>query len=222
VYEKVYEEVTSKYGKTITPEVRMKLLGTPERQSCETCVNDLGLNVSLEDFLRDFQEISQQRLGEVDLMPGAERLIRHLHANKISICVATSSGNESVKVKTSKHTELFKFFHHITCGNDPEIKNGKPAPDIFLLAASRFEPKADPTKVNQIKFTDQTLNKLCLFLQCLVIEDSPNGVQAGISAGMQVVMVPTDSVSSELKAKATIAIKSLEDFTPELFGLPPF
>jgi pseudouridine 5'-phosphatase len=59
-------------------------------------------------------------------------------------------------------------------------------------------------------------------LQCLVIEDSPNGVQAGISAGMQVMMVPGDAISDEQKSKATIAIKSLEDFTPELFGLPPY
>lgn len=97
--------------------------------------------------MKDFREVSQQRLGDVDFMPGAERLIRHLHANKIPICVATSSGDESVKVKSKRHTEVFKLFHHITTGNDPEIKNGKPAPDIFFLAASRFEPKADPTKV---------------------------------------------------------------------------
>lgn len=142
--------MTSKYGKTITPEVRLKLLGTPEKTSCQTCITDLALNVSLEDFMKDFRAVSQKRLSDVDFMPGAERLIRHLHANNIPICIATSSGDESVKVKTSKHTEVFKLFHHITTGNDPAIKNGKPAPDIFLLAASRFEPKADPIKVRLI------------------------------------------------------------------------
>jgi pseudouridine-5'-monophosphatase len=39
---------------------------------------------------------------------------------------------------------------------------------------------------------------------------------------MQVVMVPADFISSEKKARATMAIKSLNDFKPELFGLPPF
>lgn len=131
----------------MTPEVRLKLLGSTERRSCEICVTDLALNVSLDDFIKDFRGLSQKRLADVDFMPGAERLVRHLHANNIPICVATSSGEESVKVKTEKHTEVFTLFHHITKGSDPEVKLGKPAPDIFLLAATRFEPKAEPSYV---------------------------------------------------------------------------
>lgn len=148
VYEKVFQEVTSKYGQMLTPEIRIKLLGSTERRSCEICVNDLKLNVSLDQFIKEFRELSQERLPNVDFMPGAERLIRHLHANNIPICVATSSGEESVKVKTQNHLQVFKLFHHITKGTDPEVKQGKPAPDIFLLAASRFEPKADSAKVS--------------------------------------------------------------------------
>lgn len=147
VYEKVFEEVTTKYGKKMTPEVRLKLLGSTERRSCEICVTDLALNVSVDDFIKEFRELSQERLAGVDFMPGAERLVRHLHANNIPICVATSSGEEGVKVKTAMHTEVFKLFHHITKGSDPEVKQGKPAPDIFLLAATRFEPKAEPSNV---------------------------------------------------------------------------
>ena len=147
VYEKVFEEVTTKYGKKMTPEVRLKLLGSTERRSCEICVTDLALNVSVDDFIKDFRELSQARLAGVDFMPGAERLVRHLHANNIPICVATSSGEEGVKVKTAMHTDVFKLFHHITKGSDPEVKQGKPAPDIFLLAATRFEPKAEPSDV---------------------------------------------------------------------------
>lgn len=139
-----------KYGKKLTPEARVKLLGSTEKRSCEVCVTDLQLNVTLDEFIREFRIRSQQNLAGVEFMPGAERLIKHLHANSVPICVATSSGDESVKVKTKNHQEVFKLFHHITMGTDPELKEGKPAPDIFLLAAKRFDTEIDPTKVSSL------------------------------------------------------------------------
>lgn len=80
---------------------------------------------------------------------GAERLITHLSKHNIPIAVATSSSKESLAVKTKNHQNIFKLFHHIVCGTtDPDVKNGKPAPDIFLVAASRFDDKPDPSKVS--------------------------------------------------------------------------
>ena len=56
----------------------------------------------------------------------------------------------------------------------------------------------------------------------MVFEDAPNGVQAAISAGMQVVMVPDPIVPEEKRKLATKVIDSLLDFKPEEFGLPKF
>lgn len=118
--------------------------------------------------------------------------------------MATSSGEEMVEIKITNHREVFKLFHHRVCGSsDPEVKQGKPAPDIFLIAAARFPDQPQPSK-------------------CLVFEDAPNGVKAAHSAGMQVVMVPDERVPLEMSALATQRLKSLEDFQPELYGLPAF
>ena len=87
---------------------------------------------------------------EVKMMPGAEKLIRHLHANKIPIGVATSSHSGPFDAKTSRHQSVFALFDTIVKGDDPEVKHGKPAPDIFSICAARLpNPPSDPTTVYQ-------------------------------------------------------------------------
>lgn len=55
-----------------------------------------------------------------------------------------------------------------------------------------------------------------------MFEDAPNGVQAAVTAKMQVVMVPDRVVPEEKRKLATKVIDSLLDFVPEEFGLPKF
>ena len=125
----------------------------------------------------------------------AERLLRHLHASGVPFCLATSSHLRHYSLKTTLHGELFSLFdHRITGGGrrlprhrrhpllcklisalytpactsldaGDQVSNGKPAPDIFLQAASVWQPAPRAS---------------C----CLVIEDAPTGVQAAKAAGM--------------------------------------
>lgn len=55
------------------------------------------------------------------------------------------------ELKTRNHMALFDLFHHKVMGtSDPEVVNGKPAPDIFFVAARRFPDNPKPENVSEI------------------------------------------------------------------------
>jgi len=141
--------------------------------------------------------------------------VKHLHENGIPMAIGTGSTRHKYFQKTSHLGDFFEignYFSHVVTSDDPEVKRGKPAPDTFLVCANRFEVdtngcgKGSPKDMSNV----------------LVFEDSPVGVAAAISGGMQVVMIPDPRVGEKDKAKATIVIESMEGFQPHLFSLPPF
>ncbi|KAK3913238.1 putative pseudouridine-5'-phosphatase [Frankliniella fusca] len=203
LYRCAISEALQTYGKEYTPEVMLMVTGTTERDTVQIIVNEYNLP-SEEEFHKMFKKRSLELLKDSELCEGAERLVRHLSKHGVPIAVATSSSLESVGVKTQKFKELFSLFHHVVSGSsDPDVKNGKPAPDIFLVCASRFPDKPEPEK-------------------CLVFEDAHNGIVGARCAGMQAVMVPEKTVPEEKRKGATVVLNSLLEFKPELFGLPPF
>lgn len=99
---------------------------------------------------------------EAQLKP-TQHVAQILKQLNVKICVATSSSPERVG-KSLKITKLAPYFNnHIFTAS--QVKNGKPAPDLFLLAAKTMNVKP---------------------ANCLVIEDSLPGIEAAINAQMPV------------------------------------
>uniref|UniRef100_A0A1B0G9M9 Uncharacterized protein n=1 Tax=Glossina morsitans morsitans TaxID=37546 RepID=A0A1B0G9M9_GLOMM len=142
IYEEIIRQIAQEYGKTVPFEVRIKLLGRTNRRTYELAVEELKLPISVEEFGKKFEKLTFENMTDVKMKPGAERLMRHLHANNVPICLATSSAEDMVQLKIANHREVFSLLSHRVCAStDPEVKEGKPAPDIFLIAASRFPDK---------------------------------------------------------------------------------
>lgn len=204
IYEGVVRDIAKTFKKEYPHDVRMKVMGTTEQMTIKIVIEELKLPISEEEFQYKFTDLCRQRFTKLDLLKGADRLIRHLHQCKVPFCLATSSSQEMGEVKMLSHQGLFDLFDHKVYGStDPEVKDGKPAPDIFLVAARRFKMKPNPG-------------------DCLVFEDAPNGVRAAVAAGMQSVMVPDDIVQPEQRKAATLVLESLDEFKPEMFGLPSY
>ncbi|XP_043791032.1 pseudouridine-5'-phosphatase-like isoform X1 [Apis laboriosa] len=204
LYTEAFNRIISFYGKEFTWEHKAKIMGFKSKEVGQALIEMFSLPITVEEFENKITKIYQELFPSANLMPGAEQLLQHLKENNIPIALATSSNKENFELKTQRWKNIFDLFNHkVLGGSDPDVINGKPAPDIFLIAAKRFIDNPDPSK-------------------CLVFEDAPNGVKAAFNAGMQVVMVPDPMLPNHYIENPTIILNSLEEFQPELFGLPPY
>jgi beta-phosphoglucomutase-like phosphatase (HAD superfamily) len=89
------------------------------------------------------------------------------------MALATSSSRAAVALKTAPHPWLEAITTRVH-GDDPALAAGKPAPDVFLLAAERLGVAP---------------------AQTWAFEDSPAGAQAARAAGCQVFVVPPAQIS---------------------------
>lgn len=202
VYAQIFEEMLKERGLHYSVDLRKKIMGTTTESCWQTLTTELHIKEPLQSLVEDFRKRGHDRLGNCALMPGAEKLLRHLHDHKIPLAIATSSAEPMFVHKTQQYRKLFEVFHHVVCGGtDPQVKRSKPNPDIFLICAERFEDNPCP-------------------LDCLVFEDSPQGVIAASKAGMQCVATPDKDVPRSEFKTATMILNSLEEFSPERFGLP--
>jgi HAD superfamily hydrolase (TIGR01509 family) len=131
-------------------------------------------------------------------MPGAPELVRHCQALEIPMALATSSSKAAVELKAAPHPWLACISVRVH-GDDPLLQRGKPAPDVFLLAAERLG--VDPNL-------------------CWAFEDSPAGVQAARAAGCRVHVLPPNHLSSQQRQELYPGIdrflSSLEEIVGEL------
>lgn len=122
------------------------------------------------------------------LKAGVPEIFEALKAMGLPMALATATTRTTVD-NYMKKTGYGVYFDKIVTGDT--VPNGKPAPDIFLSAAEKLGVAPE---------------------HCLVLEDSPNGVRAGLAAGMYVIMVPDlEEPDADMREKLWHCCRTLQE-----------
>ena len=180
-------EAARQIGITYTQAEYTELVGRVWADSSRILAEQLGGTDNLNQVMRGLDAIMAERNHVFPLKHGALELLQHYHAKGVVCSVASSSPIPHITHRLS-HVGVLDYFHHITSGQ--EVSRGKPHPDIYLLALQKNGLAAE---------------------ECIAFEDSEQGAQAAIAAGLRVVVVPDLKQPSEfVRERAHGVVESLQ------------
>ena len=156
-------ETMSEYGVVKDQKFYEKFAGTLTSDRMRILKDLFKLDIPVEEMVKKREDMILEIMAREDIKPvsGIPEFLKSIKNRGLKTAVASSSGYDLIGLILSR-LGISEYFDSITSGND--VKRGKPSPDIFLLAAERIG--AEPS-------------------ECLVVEDSENGVKAAKSAGMK-------------------------------------
>lgn len=149
--------------------------------------------------LKDKQTLITERLNkyeeEMDYLyvKGFEQTIKLLRSHGVKTAVVTSSNQAKMENVYRRHPEFKTYFDAILTSEDFEYS--KPHPDCYLKAAARFGVNPN---------------------DCVVFEDSFNGLRSGRAAGMTVVALATTNAPEQIAPLSDEVIKDFSEYIPKL------
>ncbi len=192
VHYEIEKLLFKRLGITVPDQVHRNYLGA----AGDYMYNDLKSRYKLSGSIEELLEIDESFRCEyfksrqvVEANDGVIILLNEIKQAGIKLAVATSSSPEMTRILLDR------------CGISPifdaivttiEAGKSKPAPDVYLLAADKIDAKP---------------------MNCLVFEDSPNGLLAAKSAGMYCVAIASESVNTLALSGADYVIKTFSGIT---------
>ena len=176
-------------GCNISKEELNKYVGTTSEYMFSDIKNRYKINKSVEDIISYRAEIAKERIIKADLEPieGIRELLNELKNKSIPAAIASSSPRDFIEVVVSKFG-IKDYFSYIVSGE--EVENGKPAPDVYIETAKKLgvQPK-----------------------ECIVIEDSKNGVLAAKAAGMKCIGFQNVNSGNQDLSKADFIVNAITE-----------
>lgn len=193
IWDQVRSGLTKEKGGAWRDDSSEHMMGMSRQEWSAYMANDLNVPMTPDEIS---DEVVKRILAEyqkhLPLLPGAKESAQEL-SELWPLGIASSANQELIDavVQIGGMKDFFKVAY-----SSEHIGKGKPAPDVFLQACELLG--ADPKN-------------------SIAIEDSPNGIKAGLAAGMKVIAIPHADYrpDDEILELADVVIDSLKELTPE-------
>ncbi|MCL1959132.1 MAG: HAD family phosphatase [Spirochaetes bacterium] len=163
----LWAEAGNIFGYIITEEIVLRMVGISSQKTRGLLLDEFGPDFPYDSVCEKFRVLVKKEIEKngVPKKYGLIELLDRLASAKIPLAVATSTRRATALEMLGK-ADILDRFSAVVCGDD--VVNGKPAPDIFLLAAEKLgiSPSA-----------------------CVGFEDSPAGLKGLHSAGIRSIFI---------------------------------
>jgi HAD superfamily hydrolase (TIGR01509 family) len=196
VWDAARRDVVAEHGGTWRDEATRDMLGMSAPEWSRYVVERLNVDLTPEEVNRAVVDALLREYDEnLPLLPGAREAVERM-ADRWPLGLASSSNRPVIDLVLDRMGVADKFAATVS---SEEVGRGKPAPDVYLEAASRLgvDPKA-----------------------CTAIEDSENGIKSAQAAGMRVVAIPNPHFppADDALALAAVRLPDLNALTVESAG----
>lgn len=174
----------------VSDDVFATFTGNSNKMIYQKLKDKFQLQQEIEELVLDKNNLfieAFDKKEDLHLMPGVKDLIIDLHKNGIQLIVASSSEMAIIN-KVFKRFDLDQYFTHKVSGED--FPESKPNPAIFLKAASYSKAPIE---------------------ECLIIEDSTNGIKAAKAAGIFCIAYKSEGVDSQDQSLADVIVYDYKD-----------
>ena len=179
-WKKTHADFFARHNLLVDEQYIATLRGIGLKELVEKLQQKFQIDKSIDELLAEYREIFYKNFfstGASDLLTGVEDCVKKLHEKGYLLAVATGGHTKEKMEKILISFNLLKYFPVVVSSD--EVARGKPNPDVFLVTAQKLQVP---------------------FAECLVLEDSVNGVQAGKAARMLVFGINSDEkVYNDLK-----------------------
>ncbi|WOO36163.1 GNAT family N-acetyltransferase [Anaerocolumna sp. AGMB13020] len=164
-------------------------IGSTTEHMLKTMIKDFHLDISVDDLHMRYKDCLASRINTEGYIPVpyVQQLIKHLHSQGFLLAIASSSTPEEIK-SVANALDISTYFDKLVSGTT--VANPKPAPDVFLKAVNELGLRID---------------------ECIIIEDSFNGVKAACAAGIPVVGYVNPNSGNQDLSKSEILIEGFEE-----------